>query len=346
MNALLHCWHPVAWSSQVTSRRPLGVEVLGRRVVTFRDERGRAVVLDDMCPHKNVPLSPGKLERGKILCPYHGWKFDGAGRCADIPSLCRGERIPEHIAVKSYAVREELGTVWFTFSDTPFEPEPPTWHHPETAAFTTVQEMDCEYVRLMENLVDNPHAGFLHAGLLRGRPRSHVTSTVRETERGVHIATAGETAHGSMIYRLLRQATRSEEWEIVHTEEYLDPNIIRTTFGDKRGRVLVTSQFVCTPVHERRTRVFYRITIEFPLIARALLLPMKRMVDEVIRQDGWILEQEAKVAWAEPERKRIPTASDAASLWVAAAARRYAQDGPQHRERRGELREKTVEYRL
>ena len=36
----------------------------------------------DRCPHRGTRLSLGRVCDGQIECPYHGWRFDGAGRCA------------------------------------------------------------------------------------------------------------------------------------------------------------------------------------------------------------------------------------------------------------------------
>ena len=49
--------------------------------------------LPDVCPHRLVPLSEGRInERGELECPYHGWSFDGEGRCQHIPQAEEGTR--------------------------------------------------------------------------------------------------------------------------------------------------------------------------------------------------------------------------------------------------------------
>ncbi|MDO8618103.1 MAG: Rieske 2Fe-2S domain-containing protein [Candidatus Uhrbacteria bacterium] len=32
--------------------------------------------VNSICPHMGGPLSCGKMENGKIHCPWHGWAFD------------------------------------------------------------------------------------------------------------------------------------------------------------------------------------------------------------------------------------------------------------------------------
>jgi nitrite reductase/ring-hydroxylating ferredoxin subunit len=39
-------------------------------------------------PHPRLaPLSEGRLEGGNLMCSYHGWQFDSAGKCVDVPQV-------------------------------------------------------------------------------------------------------------------------------------------------------------------------------------------------------------------------------------------------------------------
>ena len=40
----------------------------------------------DVCPHRLVPLSEGRITDSKELqCAYHGWLFESSGKCTAIP---------------------------------------------------------------------------------------------------------------------------------------------------------------------------------------------------------------------------------------------------------------------
>jgi nitrite reductase/ring-hydroxylating ferredoxin subunit len=79
-------------------------------VVLFRDpESGSVVCLDDTCPHRGAPLSKGWLTKEPhsghtcVVCPYHGWAFDGQGHLNDVPSAEAG-KWPKRPLLNTYPV--------------------------------------------------------------------------------------------------------------------------------------------------------------------------------------------------------------------------------------------------
>ena len=79
-------WLPVAAESDVGTR-PLAVVVDGVPMVILRPEPGaEPVVFADRCPHRLVPLSAATVGGGRMRCAYHGWEFDAAGQCVELPS--------------------------------------------------------------------------------------------------------------------------------------------------------------------------------------------------------------------------------------------------------------------
>jgi phenylpropionate dioxygenase-like ring-hydroxylating dioxygenase large terminal subunit len=88
--------------------------LLGEPVVVGRLKSGEIFALRDICPHRGVPLSAGRvLAEGSVECPYHGWRFKRDGQCSKIPSLTSEQDLDiEKIRVRAYPVREQDGLIW------------------------------------------------------------------------------------------------------------------------------------------------------------------------------------------------------------------------------------------
>jgi vanillate O-demethylase monooxygenase subunit len=79
-----NAWYVAAWADEV-SATPVARRILNEPVVLFRDERGSAAALLDMCCHRGAPLSCGKVVASGIECGYHGMVYAGDGACVHIP---------------------------------------------------------------------------------------------------------------------------------------------------------------------------------------------------------------------------------------------------------------------
>ena len=81
-------WLPALMSSELPAPDclPLRVRLLGENLVAFRTTSGKVGLLAHACPHRGASLFYGRNEAEGIRCVYHGWKFDVAGRCVDMPS--------------------------------------------------------------------------------------------------------------------------------------------------------------------------------------------------------------------------------------------------------------------
>jgi vanillate O-demethylase monooxygenase subunit len=78
-------WYPVAIAREVADV-PLRAKLLDQPLVIYRFE-GEVVIAPDVCPHRGVPLSMGRLGPRGVVCPYHGLTFGaGAPVCMCPPS--------------------------------------------------------------------------------------------------------------------------------------------------------------------------------------------------------------------------------------------------------------------
>jgi vanillate O-demethylase monooxygenase subunit len=167
-------WHPVCTVAELgaaaATGAPLGVTLLGKRLV-IAELDGALVALDARCPHRSASLACGAVDEGTLRCAYHGWRFDAAGRCVDIPSMPGGP-IPARAAVGAYDVREAYGLVWVRLDGAAGTDLPalPAWGD---SAFRFIAGAPYTWPvgapRRVENFVDLAHFAFVHDGSLGRR---------------------------------------------------------------------------------------------------------------------------------------------------------------------------------
>jgi nitrite reductase/ring-hydroxylating ferredoxin subunit len=80
-------------------------------VAIWRSASGRVAAWNDRCPHRGMRLSHGFVRGEMLSCIYHGWRFDGAGRCRKIPAHPDLEP-PETIRTQAIACLESQQVVW------------------------------------------------------------------------------------------------------------------------------------------------------------------------------------------------------------------------------------------
>jgi phenylpropionate dioxygenase-like ring-hydroxylating dioxygenase large terminal subunit len=87
---------------------PAAVMIDGQRAVVWCGPDGQLRAARDRCPHRRAPLSAGTVVDGVIHCPYHGWAFDGTGRCTALPAAGPDAHIPARAQLDMLPVPEQL----------------------------------------------------------------------------------------------------------------------------------------------------------------------------------------------------------------------------------------------
>lgn len=124
-------WYFAATSRELKRGEMFRREILGEPIVLGRDNEGRAFALRDICPHRAVPLSAGRIVENDggqtIECPYHGWRFGaGDGVCKLIPTLVEGQPYEaSRIRVRHFPTHEAHGIVFVYVAADARSDEPP-----------------------------------------------------------------------------------------------------------------------------------------------------------------------------------------------------------------------------
>ena len=119
-------WYVVAYADELVPGQLQRLRYFDRDLVAFRGEGGEVAVLDAYCPHLGAHLGVGGTVVGDtIRCPFHGWRWDGEGACAEVPYA---KRIPANARVESYPTVERNGMVFVWIHA---DKEPPNFEIPE-----------------------------------------------------------------------------------------------------------------------------------------------------------------------------------------------------------------------
>ncbi|MEE4185705.1 MAG: aromatic ring-hydroxylating dioxygenase subunit alpha [Gammaproteobacteria bacterium] len=243
----INFWYPVCTSAELEDK-PLRVTLLTLRFAAFRDSAGVAHVVSDTCIHRGGSLSKGWVQGDNIVCPYHGWQYSGAGRCAKIPSQKTGSP-PARAKVDSYPVEERYGIVFAFLGDLPESERPAMFEIPEVgqegwrASIPATRVVKCYYERSIENGLDPMHNEFVHPS--QGLPKMREeTVKITENEWGTHfIAAFGE------------QTAKPEGEKEIES----DPNTLRA------GSLYHGPNILVTDIHFDATSAFLQYAFEAPI---------------------------------------------------------------------------------
>jgi phenylpropionate dioxygenase-like ring-hydroxylating dioxygenase large terminal subunit len=167
---LRDCWYMAALARDVRAGTVKRKMLLGEPVALGRMKNGEAFALRDICPHRGVPLSAGRvMPENTVECPYHGWRFRADGVCTLIPSTVEGQPLEAgRIRVRHYAVREQDGLIWVYVPRNEREAapksEPPRVPVPDAKPrWVESQIFPCGIDHAVIGLMDPAHGPYVHA---------------------------------------------------------------------------------------------------------------------------------------------------------------------------------------
>ena len=267
---LTDAWYVLSLADELRDK-PLSRTLYGEPLVLFRGEGGNAATLLDRCAHRNVPLSIGRVAAGELECAYHGWRFDRAGRCSRIPSLCVPH--PTRTLVPSFATVERDGLVW-VYATPDVEPTHEPYALPPLGdgygQVTRVVEAQGTLHATLENALDVPHTAFLHRGLFRGAGEANrIRAIVTRAGDRVQTEYVGEPRPEGVVGRILSPSGGV----VTHFDRFILPCVgeVEYRIGDE-NHIAVSA--MATPVEDDRTKLYavVRFRTRFPnaLVKRIL----------------------------------------------------------------------------
>ena len=244
-------WMPIACTGELSEQKPIkAVRLLGEDLVVYRDKAGRYGVVGEQCPHRKASLAFGRVDEEGIRCPYHGWKFDGTGKCLEMPAEPESGGFKDKIKHVAYPAERLGGLIWTYMGPQPAPLLPRwdvlTWENGKR----WVQKHEiykCNWLQPMENSVDPSHLYWLHGDT------AHLAPTVDRYEED-HQFTPFEYG---IMKRRITPGRKAGDPPVVDQHPLLFPITLRHVFRATKttGFVLHNVQ-IRVPVDDAHTQVF------------------------------------------------------------------------------------------
>jgi phenylpropionate dioxygenase-like ring-hydroxylating dioxygenase large terminal subunit len=294
--------HPDFWYAVEYDKAlgPCGVretKFWGRSIALFRGDDGRVNAVENQCLHRQVKLSLGEVQGCTLVCPYHGWSYDGTGKVVAVPHELFGRGVP-NAKLKSFPVRVRYGLIWLFPGNPELAEQTPL---PEIPELEGEQRWACvpvdftwqaHYSMIIENVSDFTHA-YLHR---KYRPFSDATLTFCEPDdRRVRLGYNVLVGDG----RISKHFVDRKKVDVNKMELCFDYPHQWSNTGDR-----IKHWCFVLPLDERTTRVFFLFyfkSLRIPAtpfsIPRWLMLPILSIANRVLirpllTQDGVMVEAE------------------------------------------------------
>jgi phenylpropionate dioxygenase-like ring-hydroxylating dioxygenase large terminal subunit len=284
-------WFPLLMENQL-KQKPLSVRLMDQSLVVVR-LAGKIKCFLDVCPHRMMPLSLGRIEGNNLACCYHGWQFDNNGDVCKIPGL---DSPSCNVSLKSFSVIKSDGLLWVNLSESAVD-LPLTFQPLPNFIFRQYyRQVNCSLFHTIENFLDACHTPYVHSGLLRNRGQQRMSVNLKANENGF---TADYALH-----------SKQNGWVNKIFDPGIERNVARFTLPGrveldyiKAGRLLFRVGLYFVPLESGITGIYSRVYLKRSIVPSclrfALLYPF---MSRVFQQDKIVLERQRKAQLLYGER--------------------------------------------
>lgn len=331
-------WYFAALDRAIRPGKLVSKTILGEPIVFGRAKTGDVFGLRDICPHRGVPLSGGRMADGQVQCPYHGWRFRPDGQCSLIPSLVEDQAIdPARIRVRRYPVKEANGLVWIYMGEgEPAEP-PPDLGIPAdwTPRLTEAQLFPVPLDHAVVGLMDPAHGPFVH-NIWFWRNEASIHEKAKKygpSRRGFTMLAHAPSANAGLYKPLGGKPTTEIAFELPSLR------FERINAGERR----ILGFTACTPLDEKRTEVTQVFFWDLRWLdwVRPALKPVARIF---LGQDRRIVTQQAEGLKHNPRLMLIQDA-DTPAIWYFRLKKEWAAAQAENRAFVNFVPETTLRWR-
>lgn len=299
---LKSAWYVAGWDNDI-GHSLTAVTILNESIVMYRDSAGKAVALENACPHRKLPLSMGRLKGDEVECGYHGLTFNQAGACTRAPG---GQRVPKAACVHSYPVEERYGLIWIWMGEAAKADPAKIMHvdHWGDSAWGLNRgdgmTVECNYLYMTDNLLDPSHVAWVHQTSFGNAACADIASDTTIADDGVIVSRWMRDTEPAPFYapflKFRGNCDRKQHYEV----RYPGHAIIKAIFvpagtgGDDRPLhkdvFLMDSYNFLTPINENLTRYYWFQMRNFAPNDQAVSDALARNVRNAFEEDKVIMQ--------------------------------------------------------
>jgi vanillate O-demethylase monooxygenase subunit len=308
-------WYVMCESTELGDQ-PFARTILNMPLVAYRTPSGEAVVLEDYCPHRGLPLSRGRCEGEGIRCGYHGMLVDRDGSCKSMPGQPNIGRLK---GVRRFAVVEKFGFVWVWHgaADAADAAKLPPLPWGEGSGWTYgggVYRIACNYQFIIDNLMDLTHEKYVH-------PTSLGQKEIDETKPEASV-------EGDEVYfkrwminvkpapfwaAMIDTDKNCDRWQICRyvppSNVLIDVGVAVTGTGAPQGDRSqgITGLVInlMTPETETSAFHFWGMARNFKTADEALTASIRKNQGGVVLEDNVVLEAQQQSVLAFPDKRLV-----------------------------------------
>jgi len=293
-------WYPAEFDKALKPGVVKEVVFWKQSIALFRTQSGEVHAIANRCAHRQLKLSLGNVEGCQLVCPYHGWRYEGDGKVAEFPHETFGKTLK--LGVPTYPVRIRYGIIW-VFPGDPTQvdahpiPEIPELEGPNRWACVPFSSTwNAHHSMILENVVDFTHE-WLHR---KYKPfKDAKLERLDATDEQLEVDYDCQVGRGGLVQHFV-------------DHDGIDTNAMTLGFyyphqwSDTGG--FIRHWMFVLPIDERTTRAFFlfhftHFKVPFTpfKLPRWMMLPIikltnKLVFDPLLAEDGWAVEAEQD-AW-------------------------------------------------
>jgi vanillate O-demethylase monooxygenase subunit len=323
-----NAWY-VACTPDEMAERPLGRTICGERVVLYRGEGGRAVALEDFCPHRGAPLSLGFLKDGRLTCGYHGLTLACDGR----PSAMPGQDVARFPSARAFPVVERYGFIWIwpgeaSLADPARLPRL-AWAESEQWTYGGgLYRVACDYRLMIDNLMDLTHEAYVHAASIGQKEIDEAPVETRlegeevVTSRLMHRVAAPPFWRAGLRHAGLPEDSRVDRWQICRfslpSHVMIDVGVALAGRGGPQAEASAKASSIVvdfiTPETETSHWYFWGMARSFAVQDATVTAAIREGQAKIFAEDLQVLEMQQQNLSRHPERRLLSLNIDAGGV--------------------------------